>query len=241
MYPPPTELLDLQPLLVSALRNPSYEALYQQFRHFNPISAMEKSEVYTSEIFVESSCHGDTATVNNDTASETLKRCGVQNLIDVEEEIEPENRKARMDKENKNSQLVQEEEREKGRVSLSVYWSYITAAYNGALIPIILVAQIVFQLLQISSNYWMASSIPTKEDERSHVRNSLLILVYIALTLSSSLCVLVRSMFLSLVGFKTANQLFSNLHRCIFRAPMSFFDATPSGRILNRVSSHLLI
>ncbi|GAU28629.1 hypothetical protein TSUD_55730 [Trifolium subterraneum] len=35
-YPPPTELLDLQPLPVTALRNPSYEALYQEFNHFNP-------------------------------------------------------------------------------------------------------------------------------------------------------------------------------------------------------------
>jgi pre-mRNA-splicing helicase BRR2 len=36
-YPPPTELLDLQPLPLSALRNPDYEALYSGFTHFNPI------------------------------------------------------------------------------------------------------------------------------------------------------------------------------------------------------------
>jgi len=36
-YPPPTELLDLQPLPVTALRNPGYEALYPDFRTFNPI------------------------------------------------------------------------------------------------------------------------------------------------------------------------------------------------------------
>lgn len=36
-YPPPTELLDLQPLPVSALRNPSFESLYKGFTHFNPI------------------------------------------------------------------------------------------------------------------------------------------------------------------------------------------------------------
>ena len=28
-FPPPTELLDLQPLPVSALRNPAFEALYK--------------------------------------------------------------------------------------------------------------------------------------------------------------------------------------------------------------------
>lgn len=36
-YAPPTELLDLQPLPVSALRNPQFEALYAAFTHFNPI------------------------------------------------------------------------------------------------------------------------------------------------------------------------------------------------------------
>ena len=37
-YPPPTELLDLQPLPVSALRNPGFESLYSdKFPFFNPI------------------------------------------------------------------------------------------------------------------------------------------------------------------------------------------------------------
>ena len=95
---------------------------------------------------------------------------------------------------------------------MSVYWSYIIVAYNGNLIPIILMAQIIFQLLQIISNYWVAWATPTKENESSPVRNSLLILVYVALKLSSSSCVLVSFVLLSLVGLKTSNQLFSNLH-----------------------------
>jgi len=42
-----------------------------------------------------------------------------------------------------------------------------------------------------------------------------------------------------MVGCKTANILFEKMHECIFRAPMSFFDSTPSGRILNRVSNYI--
>ena len=38
------------------------------------------------------------------------------------------------------AQLVQEEEREKGRVGFSVYWKYITTAYGGALAPLIVLA-----------------------------------------------------------------------------------------------------
>ena len=39
-YPPPTELLDLQPLPITALRNPLYEKLYKDLndnKFFNPI------------------------------------------------------------------------------------------------------------------------------------------------------------------------------------------------------------
>ena len=36
-YAPPTELLDLQPLPVSALRDPAFEGLFRGFRTFNPI------------------------------------------------------------------------------------------------------------------------------------------------------------------------------------------------------------
>ncbi|KAJ4702368.1 DExH-box ATP-dependent RNA helicase [Melia azedarach] len=48
-YPPPTELLDLQPLPVTALRNPSYEALYQGFKHFNPIQTQVFTVLYNTD------------------------------------------------------------------------------------------------------------------------------------------------------------------------------------------------
>ena len=134
------------------------------------------------------------------------------------------------------AQLVQEEEREKGKVGFSVYWKYITTAYGGALVPFILLSQILFQLLQIGSNYWMAWATPVSEDVKPAVGGSTLILVYVALAIGSSLCVLSRAMLVVTAGYRTATILFNKMHLSIFRAPMSFFDATPSGRILNRVS-----
>ncbi|XP_056698801.1 ABC transporter C family member 3-like isoform X2 [Spinacia oleracea] len=132
-------------------------------------------------------------------------------------------------------QLVQEEEREKGRVGLSVYWKYITTAYGGALIPFILLAQILFQTLQILSNYWMAWATPVSPDAKPTVDDKTLIMVYVALSVGSAFCILARASLLMTVAYKTATSLFTKMHSCIFRAPMSFFDATPSGRILNRV------
>ncbi|XP_041761550.1 putative U5 small nuclear ribonucleoprotein 200 kDa helicase [Anopheles merus] len=47
---PPTELLDLQPLPITALRDPSFEALYaDRFPQFNPIQTQVFNAVYNSE------------------------------------------------------------------------------------------------------------------------------------------------------------------------------------------------
>ncbi|KAL3683472.1 hypothetical protein R1sor_001494 [Riccia sorocarpa] len=44
-----TELLDLEPLPVTALRNPAFEALYQQFEHFNPIQTQVFTTLYNTD------------------------------------------------------------------------------------------------------------------------------------------------------------------------------------------------
>lgn len=136
-----------------------------------------------------------------------------------------------------NGQLVQEEEREKGRVGFIVYWKYITMAYKGGLVPLILLTQIIFQSLQIGSNLWIAWAAPISKDVNPPVSTSTMINVYVALALVTSVFVFIRSGLLVMAGCKTATMLFDKMHQCIFRAPMSFFDSTPSGRILNRAST----
>jgi pre-mRNA-splicing helicase BRR2 len=49
-FPPPTELLDLQPLPVSALRNQAYESLYSdRFPYFNPIQTQVFNALYNTD------------------------------------------------------------------------------------------------------------------------------------------------------------------------------------------------
>jgi pre-mRNA-splicing helicase BRR2 len=47
--PPPTELLDLQPLPISALRNAAFERLYSSLSQFNPIQTQVFNAVYNSD------------------------------------------------------------------------------------------------------------------------------------------------------------------------------------------------
>ncbi|KAF3505437.1 hypothetical protein F2Q69_00040642 [Brassica cretica] len=133
-------------------------------------------------------------------------------------------------------QLVQEEERVRGRVSMKVYWSYMAAAYKGLLIPLIIIAQTLFQFLQIASNWWMAWANPQTEGDQAKVSSTVLLLVFIALAFGSSVFIFVRAILVATFGLVAAQKLFLNMLGSVFRAPMSFFDSTPAGRILNRVS-----
>ncbi|XP_073138479.1 ABC transporter C family member 5 [Henckelia pumila] len=133
-------------------------------------------------------------------------------------------------------QLVQEEERERGRVSMKVYLSYMAAAYKGLLIPLIIIAQTLFQVLQIASNWWMAWANPQTTGDKPKTSSMMLLGVYMALAFGSSWFIFVRAVLVATFGLAAAQKLFTKMLRTVFRAPMSFFDSTPSGRILNRVS-----
>lgn len=142
---------------------------------------------------------------------------------------------------NEKGRLTQDEEREKGSIGKTVYWAYLRAVNGGALVPVTIAAQSLFQIFQVASNYWMAWAFPPTSETNPTVGLSLLLSVYIALSLGCALCVLARSLLVSLVGLLTSEKLFKNMLHCIMRAPMSFFDSTPAGRILNRVSAHICV
>jgi hypothetical protein len=55
-----------------------------------------------------------------------------------------------LDLDDKNRQLIVEEAREKGDVSLDVYWSYITSIHKGLFTGLSVVAQSCFLVCQIS-------------------------------------------------------------------------------------------
>ncbi|XP_068665787.1 putative ABC transporter C family member 15 [Aristolochia californica] len=131
------------------------------------------------------------------------------------------------------SEKICEEDRETGRVKWRVYSTFITSAYKGLFVPIILLCQVLFQGLQIGSSYWIAWG-SEKEGRMSKER---LIGVFVLLSAGSSVFILGRAVLLSAVALETAQRLFSSMITSVFRSPMSFFDSTPSSRILNRTST----
>ncbi|KAJ0255573.1 ABC transporter C family member 9 [Hirschfeldia incana] len=154
----------------------------------------------------------------------------LQTQRDSEHNISTENKK-------KEAKLVQDEETEKGVIGKEVYLAYLRTVKGGLLVPIIILAQSCFQMLQIASNYWMAWTAPPTAESTPKLSMDKILLVYALLAAGSSLCVLARTILVAIGGLSTAEKFFSRMLCSIFRAPMSFFDSTPTGRILNRVST----
>ncbi|KAI5443883.1 Multidrug resistance-associated protein 7, variant 3 [Lathyrus oleraceus] len=90
--------------------------------------------------------------------------------------------------------------------------------------------------IKILQNSWMASNV-----DNPRVTTLQLILVYFLIGVSSTFFALARSLFVVALGLQSSKHFFLQLMNSLFRAPMSFYDSTPLGRILSRVSSDLSI
>ncbi|CAM6096367.1 unnamed protein product [Calypogeia fissa] len=133
------------------------------------------------------------------------------------------------------AKLIETEEREKGHVNSAVYWAYCTKVFYGMHTIALIFIQICWQGLQIASDFWLADS--TSEESVENFNAKRFMTVYAGLAIGSGMFVLARSLLVSFSGLKTAQRFFLDMVRSVFRAPMSFFDTTPTGRVLTRSST----
>lgn len=133
------------------------------------------------------------------------------------------------------AKLVEEEQRETGHVSWKVYWLYTTKAYGWYIILALFTAHIVWQTFQVASDYWLAYE--TSDANSKYYHPKLLIEIYALLSAGIWFCILLRTILVTRFGLKTTQIFYKQMLSSIFHAPMSFFDTTPSGRILSRSST----
>lgn len=132
------------------------------------------------------------------------------------------------------AKLIKDEERETGSVSLEVYKVYCTEAYGwwGAILALFF--SLLWQGSSMAGDYWLAYE--TSAEQAATFNPSLFLSVYAGIAVISVVLVITRSLAFILIGLKSAQIFFSKILTSILHAPMSFFDTTPSGRILSRVS-----
>ncbi|WOL09935.1 ABC transporter C family member 5-like isoform X1 [Canna indica] len=217
-----------------------YEDLLQAGTDFNALVSAHHEAIETMDILDDSdgaiqadtSISGKRLTSNSSSIDKMKSEATGGEPLSDKKAIKEKKKAKRIRK----KQQAQEEERVRGRISLKIYLSYMAAAYKGALIPLIILAQTTFQVLQIAGNWWMAWANPQTEGDQPKTSSMVLLVVYMTLAFGSSLFVFIRAVLVATFGLAAAQKLFMKMLRTVFRAPMSFFDSTPAGRILNRVS-----
>ncbi|KAI9161684.1 hypothetical protein LWI28_019712 [Acer negundo] len=136
----------------------------------------------------------------------------------------------------KGDQLIKQEEREIGDTGLKPYIQYLNQNKGFLFFSMAALSQLIFVIGQVLQNSWMASNVDNPD-----VSTLRLIVVYLLIGVASTLFLLFRSLSCVLLNLQSSKSLFSQLLNSLFRAPMSFYDSTPLGRILSRISSDLSI
>ncbi|KAG0033891.1 hypothetical protein BGZ83_004245, partial [Gryganskiella cystojenkinii] len=124
--------------------------------------------------------------------------------------------------------LMTEEEREIGAVSSNVYYEYFTMGGTGIWIAVVL-SYLVQQACGLGMNYWLS----LWSNQELSTSTSTNIMIYVAFAIAQFIMIAVASRLLSLAIIKTTTSMHNQAFNQVIHAPLSFYDTTPMGRILN--------
>ncbi|KAK6263206.1 hypothetical protein QUC31_009022 [Theobroma cacao] len=133
-------------------------------------------------------------------------------------------------------QLIKQEERETGDTGFKPYMQYLRHNKGFLYFTLAILFHVIFIVGQLIQYYWLAADI-----QNSQVSRMKLLTVFSVMGCALAIFLLLRSFYVVLLGCGASESIFSTLLKSLFRAPMSFYDSTPLGRILSRVSSDLSI
>ncbi|RLN62800.1 hypothetical protein BBJ28_00008313, partial [Nothophytophthora sp. Chile5] len=138
--------------------------------------------------------------------------------------------------------LIREETRADGRVARHVFAAYYHAVGGLRIVSILLLSQMLWQGLQIGSDFWLSSwANDSVGREAVDANTEYRLAVYASLGLLSAAMVLIRTLLVTVYGLRAAKSLFDRMTRSLLHAPMRFFDATPIGRILTRYGGDVFV
>eukprot|EP01038_Epipyxis_sp_PR26KG_P012636 gene12636-16943_t len=135
----------------------------------------------------------------------------------------------------KKGSLMTTEEREQGDVDRKVYLRWSVAA-GGLSVGILMIIFFYFaEAITVVASWWLSYW--------SQHRNSgspwFYLGIYIVINCCISLSMLGREIYCRLKSLRASKLLFEDLLNGVLYAPMSFFDTTPLGRIINRFSKDI--
>ena len=142
----------------------------------------------------------------------------------------------------RNGKLTKDEDSEKGNVSKRVYLAYGKAAGGCLAVSSLLFWFGAYASMNVIVNWWLSywsNHAPNKDDLDNGKSNLYYYRIYVALSFSAIILLVIARVFVALLGVRASNVLHERLIRVILHAKQSFFDTTPVGRILNRFSQDI--
>ncbi|KAF0689985.1 Aste57867_18629 [Aphanomyces stellatus] len=131
--------------------------------------------------------------------------------------------------------LIGKEDRATGQVGWPIYLVWINACGGAVVAAGVFCVYLFAQGMTLSSTLWLSqwSAHPAPADQ------SFYLLVFVGLNAAYVVSLFLRSVCIYIFGLRGAKTLFYRLIHSILRAPMTFFDTTPLGRIVNRLSKDM--
>ena len=128
---------------------------------------------------------------------------------------------------------------EQGKVKWDVYLEYAKTS-NLIAVTVYMVMLIAAQTAQIGGSLWLKQWSEVNQRYGGNPQVGKYIGIYFAFGIGGAGLVVVQTLILWIFcSIEASRKLHEKMAYAIFRSPMSFFETTPSGRILNRFSSDI--
>lgn len=131
--------------------------------------------------------------------------------------------------------MMQEEERNTGAIKWEVYREFLSAAHGPVLLPLLLLSVILMQCSSVMSAYWLVYW----EEDKWHQPAGFYTGIYAALGVSQAFTMFMMGGVFALLTYYASQQLHRRSIQRVMYAPMSFFETTPLGRIMNRFAKDI--
>ncbi|GME91444.1 unnamed protein product [Ambrosiozyma monospora] len=134
---------------------------------------------------------------------------------------------------------MKKENKEKGKVSWSVYLKYFQACtYTG--ISLVVTMIIVTVGLYVASTYWLKHWSEHNAKRGTNSDALFYVSIYALFGIGSGFFTLIRSILMwGMCSIRASKKLHNDMAVAVLKSPMSFFETTPMGRVMNRFSQDI--